>query len=309
MDFRELQYVVSIAKQQNITRASEEVYVSQPTLSKFVQNLEHYLGQPLFRRVGNRFLLTYAGERYVEKARAMLAMKKELDQELQDILKKDIGELKIAFPIMRGNYMLPCTLPVFRREFPRVKVNVQEANSAVLEDMILDGEIDLAFFTLPIRHPDVTYEIINHEEVVLIMNRDHPMAKEGIKKPECRYPWMDVRKLKDEEFIVQRPDQRTRQIMMDEIFHNAGFQPRITMEIRNILASVELAASGYGMSFVGETHLRHIPLKTKPACFSVGSHGPKKIPGTTTSFVAAWRRGIYLPNYAQRFIAIVKEFT
>jgi DNA-binding transcriptional LysR family regulator len=302
MDFRELTYIVSIAKQKNITRASEEVYVSQPTLSKFVQNLERYLGQPLFRRLGNKFLLTYAGERYVEKAKVILALKKELDQELSDILREDIGELKIAFPIMRGTYMLPCTLPVFRKEFPKVKVTVKEANSAALEDMILDGEIDLAFFTLPIRHPDITYEIINQEEVVLIMAPDHPLVKEGVVKPDCAYPWMDMTKLKDESFIMHMPDQRTQQIV-DRLFDDWGLKPQVSLTIRNILASVELASSGYGMTFVGKTHLNHIQPKVKPACFSVGT------PHTITGFVAAYRQGIYLPNYAQRYIRIVKEFT
>ncbi|MDR0400610.1 MAG: LysR family transcriptional regulator [Treponema sp.] len=302
MDFRELQYIVSIAKQQNITRASEEVFVSQPTLSKFVQNLENNLGQPVFRRLGNKFLLTYAGERYVEKARAILGLKRELDLELSDILKKDIGELKIAFPIMRGAYMLPCTLPVFRREFPRVKLTVKEANSDMLEDMILSGEIDLAFFTLPIRRPDLACEVIKKEEVVLVMSRAHPLAGSGIKKAECTYPWIDVQKLKGEAFIMQLPDQKTRQIA-DQIFHSLNFEPQVSLEIRNIPASVELAAGGYGLAFVSETHLRHIALKEKPACFSAGS------PNTMTSFVAVYRKGIYLPHYAQRYIQIVKEFT
>jgi DNA-binding transcriptional LysR family regulator len=302
MDFRELQYIVSIAKQQNITRASEEVFVSQPTLSKFVQNLENRLGQPLFRRLGNKFLLTHAGERYLEKAKAMLNMKKELDQELADILKKDIGELKIAFPIMRGTYMLPCTLPVFRKEFPRIRVSVKEANSAVLEGMILDGEIDLAFFTLPIRHPDISYDIIKEEEVVLVMNAAHRLAGTGVKRADCKYPWIDMKKLEAETFIMQCLDQRTRQVA-DQIFRDVTMIPKISLEIRNILASVELAAGGYGITFVTETHLRHIPLKETPACFSVGS------PKTMTSFVAAYRRGIYLPHYAQRYIRIVQDFT
>jgi DNA-binding transcriptional LysR family regulator len=302
MDFRELQYVVSIAKQQNITRASEEVFVSQPTLSTFVQNLEKKLGQPLFRRLGNKFLLTYAGERYVEKAKIILGMKKELDQELADILKKNIGELKIAFPIMRGTYMLPCTLPVFREEFPGVRVSVKEADSATLEAMILEGEIDLAFFTLPIRHPDIVYDIIKEEEIVLVMNAAHPLAGTGIPKGGCKYPWLDVKNLQDETFIMQRLDQRTRHIT-DQILHDAAICPRNSLEIRNILASVRLAAEGYGITFVSETHLRHIPLQDKPACFSIGR------PKTMTSFVAAYRRGIYLPHYAQRYVRIVKEFT
>jgi len=301
MDFRELQYVVSIAKQQNITRASEEVFVSQPTLSKFVQNLEHCLGQPLFRRLGNKFLLTYAGERYVEKAKAMLSMKKELDEELSDILKKDIGELKIAFPIMRGTYMLPCTLPVFRMEFPRVKVTVSEANSAVLEDMILDGEIDLAFFTLPITSPDICYDTIKEEEIVLAMNAGHPLISESVTRAGCKYPWIDLTKLKDETFILQRPDQRTRNTT-DQLLQEYNIVPKVSLNIRNILAAVELAARGYGITFVGENHLRHINPKEKPACFSVGK------PKTMTSFVAAYRRGIYLPVYAQRYIQIVREF-
>jgi DNA-binding transcriptional LysR family regulator len=302
MDFRELQYIVSIAKQQNITRASEELFVSQPTLSKFVQNLEKKLGQPLFRRLGNKFLLTYAGERYVEKAKAILGAKKDLDKELADILKKNIGELKIAFPIMRGTYMLPCTLPVFRKEFPGVRVSVKEANSAVLEEMILNGEIDLAFFTLPIRHPDISCDIIKEEEVVLVMSASHPLAGAGVDKAGCKYPWLDMEKLKDEPFIIQRLDQRTRHIS-DQIFREANIKPRIALEIRNILASVELAAGGCGITFVSETHLRHISLKEKPACFSVGS------PKTMTHFVAAYHRGVYLPHYAQRYIQIVKDFT
>ena len=302
MDFKELRYVVSIAKHQNITRASEEVYVSQPTLSKFVQNLEYILGQPIFRRLGNKFLLTYAGERYVEKAIAMLDIKKSLDQELDDILKKDIGILNIAFPITRGTYMLPCTLPVFRKEYPQVKVTVTEANSDILEDMILNGDIDIAFFTLPIKHSDVTYDIIKEEEVLMVMSADHPLAGEGIPKEGCKYPWFDLTKLKDEIFIIQRGDQRTRQIT-EQTMHNMNITPKNSLEIRNIQASVELAASGYGITFVSESHLRHIVPKTAPAIFSIGK------PKTMTSFVAAYRVGIYLPHYAQRYIQIVKDFT
>ena len=302
MDFRELKYVVSIAKHQNITRASEEVYVSQPTLSKFVQNLEYILGQPIFHRLGNKFLLTYAGERYVEKAIAMLDIKKSLDQELDDILKKDIGVIKIGFPIMRGTYMLPCTLPVFRKEYPQVKVTVTEANSDTLENMILNGEIDIAFFTLPVRHDDVTYDIIKEEEVLMIMGADHPLAGTGIPKEGCKYPWFDLTTLKDDIFIVQREDQRTRQIT-EQAIHDVNITPKNSLEIRNILASVELAASGYGITFVSESHLRHIVPKAKPAIFSIGN------PKTITSFVAAYRVGIYLPHYAQRYIQIVKDFT
>ena len=113
MDFKDLSYVLAIARYQNITKAANSLYVTQPTLTKFLQNLESELGQKLFRKLGHRFVLTYAGERYVEKASEILNLKKELDQEMNDIVKNNYGSLKIAFPTMRGTYMLPCTLPIF----------------------------------------------------------------------------------------------------------------------------------------------------------------------------------------------------
>ena len=81
MDFKDLSYVLAIAKYQNITKAANALYITQPTLTKFLQNLESDLGQKLFRKLGHRFVLTYAGERYVAKATEILNLKKELDQE------------------------------------------------------------------------------------------------------------------------------------------------------------------------------------------------------------------------------------
>ena len=69
MDFRELTYVMAIAKHKNITKAAESLYLTQPTLSKFLKALEEEVGQPLFRRLGNKYIPTYAGERYIERAR------------------------------------------------------------------------------------------------------------------------------------------------------------------------------------------------------------------------------------------------
>lgn len=302
MDFRDLNYIIAIAKHQSVTKAANKLFVSQPTLSKFIQNIEKELGQPLFKRLGNKFFLTYAGERYVQKAQEILLVKKELDQELSDIIRENIGELKIAFPIMRGTYMLPCTLPMFHTKFPQVKITVREANSAVLEDMLLHGDIDLAFFNLPIKSPDIDYEVISHEEVILIMSPEHPMANHGIHKSDCKYPWINLHSLKDEGFILQRPDQRLRQIA-DKLFKDADIAPNILLSIRNILASVRLAGKGYGITFVTETHLRNMNLINELVLFSVGT------PKTTANFVAAFRKGIYLPHYAREYIKIVKEFT
>ena len=165
--------------------------------------------------------------------------------------------------------------------------------------MILSGDIDLAFMVLPDRHQDITYEVLSEEELMLIMSPEHSLAKEGITKEGCKYPWMDMAKLKDEQFILQWPDQRTRQTT-DKIFRDVGIKPNIILTIRNIYAAVELAADNYGLTFVSEAPFRYIQTRVRPLCFSVGN------PNTIFNLTAAYHRNVYLPLYTQEFINILK---
>lgn len=302
MDFKDLSYILAVAKYQNITKAAESLYITQPTLTKFVQNTEKQLNQKLFKKLGNRFVLTYAGERYVAKATEILNLKKELDQEMGDIVKNNAGSLKIAFPTMRGTYMLPCTLPIFNSLYPNVHIEILESHSSMLENMLLSGEADIAFFNLPINSENIDYEIISHEELLLVLSGNHPLAAKAQKLNGCKYPWMDLHLLDEENFILQIPGQRTRQTV-DQLLKACSFTPKVKIQTGNIPAAVELASKGYGACFVTETHLKHIHPEKKVSYFSVGN------PCTTVDFVCAYRKGSYVPYHAREYIKIVKDFT
>ena len=302
MEFNDLHYVLALGKHGDLGRAAKEAGVAESEFLAAVRRHEQELGEPLFKILGEEYRLTYAGERYIEKARQIIYLKRELEQELNDIHQRDVGELKIAFPIMRGTYMLPCTLPVFSGKYPNVKVIVHEANSEAIEEMLLAGETDLAFFTLPIHSEDIVHKVIKEEEVVLVLSPQHPLADIGVNKPDCRYPWADIRRFQDEPFILQKRDQRTRHIG-ERLFDESGIEPRVAVYVRNILASVQLAANGYGVTLASESHMRHIKTDVEPVCFSVGK------PCTKTNFVAAWRRGASLPQFALDYIDIVQKFT
>jgi len=300
MDFRELQYILAIARHLNITRAAEELYVSQPTLSKFIQKLETEIGQPLFKRIGNRFALTYAGEVYVEKAKHILELKKSLDSELADIIQNDRGELNVAFPTMRGTYMLPDTLPIFRERFPHVKVNVFESNSTTIDDLLLQGDVDIAFYNLTRVHPSLEYEVIRREEIVLVASGSNPVCQFAQDHTDCRYPWLPLDAIADQLCILTSRRQRTRQIV-EHLLDENNIELRQVMEISNILAGIQLAARGYGVTFTSECHLRHMQLPEGTRIFSVGN------PNVSFDFVAASRKGLYLSSYAQSFISIVTQ--
>lgn len=302
MDFKDMSYVIAVAKYQNITKAANSLYITQPTLTKFIQNLEQNLGQKLFKKAGNRFLLTYAGERYVEKAGEILQLKKELDYEMSDIIKSDIGVLNIAFPMMRGTYLIPCTLPIFKSLYPNVKIHIRESASSSLEAMILSGETDLAFFNAPVKSREVDCEIISHEEMLLVMSNRHPLAGSGVRRDGYRYPWFDLAGLVDDIFILQEPGQRSRQVV-DRVLQDLNIVPKKTLVTSNIHAGAELASKGYGIAFVTDTHLKHMNFHDQISCFSFGRHR------TIIDFVAAYRKNSYLNYHAMEYIKIVKDFT
>lgn len=258
-------------------------------------------GLKLFRRVGNRYLLTHAGERYMEKASQILALKGDLDAEMADIVKREVGEVSVAFASMRCTYMLPCTLPEFHRTHPNVKVNVFEGNSDENDRRLLDGQVEAAFYSKPSElNPQIQYETLGKDELLICTCAGHPLGRFAKPNPASRYPKLELPLLKNEQIIMMRPQQRTRQIL-DAILKEEKIKYDNVTCTGNLPAIMELVALGYGVSFVHEAHLRH-RAETRPIdCYSFGE------PRVVTDFVAATRKGSYVSRYTRGFIDIVRR--
>ena len=300
MDFRELNYVLAIAKYQNITKAADALYVSQPTLSKFLISLESELGLKLFRRLGHKYVLTYAGERYVDYAARIRRLKTDLDVELADIIKNDVGVLNLAFARMRCTYMLPGTLPEFRKLHPNVKVNLFEGNSDENDRRLLDGQVDVAFYSRPsTENPLLSYEALDEEELLIVTCKDHPIGRFASPNPGGR-PVLDLALLEKEPVILMRPEQRTRQLT-DALFQERKLRFDNVLYTSNLPAIMGLVSRGYGVSFIFEPHLRHRAERFALDCYSIGQGR------VVTEFVAAYRKGSYLSSYARDYIRLVRD--
>ena len=300
MDFKELQYILCIARNQNLTKASQELYISQPSLSKFLRNLENSMGIKLFNRLGNKFVLTYAGERYVDYAKRILLIKKDFNDEMNDISAMRDGRLNIAFPQTRCSYMAPVILPEFKAAYPNIKVNLFEATSNDLEQLLLNGKVDIAIFNGPVNHSELACEILGKEEIVLVVSENHPLAHCGNIIEGNKYPWIDIEQFKNDNFILHYPEQRTEQIST-QIFNEKKFVPRVILRTHSTEGAVRLAASGFGVCFVSENHMKHISLESKPVLFSVGNAR------TEVELLAVYRKGAYLPQYAKDYIRIANK--
>lgn len=300
MDFKELQYITCIARNQNLTKASRELYVSQPSLSKFLHNLEDNIGIKLFDRLGHKFVLTYAGERYVDYAKRILLIKKDLDDEINDLSALRDGRLNIAFPQTRCAFMAPAILPEFREANPNIKVNLSEASTNDIEQLLLNGKVDIAVLNGPVSHPDLAFEMLSKEEIILVVSKNHPLANCGQIIEGNKYPWIDIEKFKNDNFILHYPNQRTQQIAA-QILNEKKIVPNVILRTHSIEGALRLAALGFGICFASESHIKHISLEITPNLFSIGSFK------TEVELLAVFRKGAYLPQYAKDFINLAKK--
>lgn len=302
MDFREISFVNAIAKYQNITKAAEALYITQPALSKFLISLEKDLGLKLFRKAGNKYILTYAGERYLDAAKKILDIKSSLDAELADIIKRDVGVLNIGMPTMRCTYMLPKTLPEFEKFYPNVKINLFEGNSSLIDKRLIEGEIELAFYSKPNEiNPLLEYETLANEELLICTCKNHKLKDLAFYNPSSPYPKIKLSLLKNERLILLSAQQRTGQISRYYL-QKSGTKFENVLYIENMPAVMDLVEAGYGVAFIFESHLRyHVYNSGGIDGYSFGN------PKVTSDFVAAYRKNMYLPAYARKFIEVSKQ--
>ncbi|WP_215698518.1 LysR family transcriptional regulator [Clostridium sp. MCC353] len=301
MTLQEMQYFVSIAKCGTLTGAAKELYLTQPTLSKFIAAQEKIIGAPLFKRVNNRYIPTYLGQRYLERAQAILGLAHSLDLEISELLGSHVDHISLGFTAMRIALTLPDVLPVFKKMYPNVEVDITVAHSMELEEKVLNGSLDAAFITTPAYRKDLNYEMIFNEEFLLAAPPNWKGGHHGILTSQSRYPWVDLCTLKNEPFIYQPAMTRNRQ-MADKLFLQAGFLPKVVVELENVSACLGLVASGYGFSFVSESLCAVARLSDNmPQFFSVGS------PPFTTSYCGIYRTNSYLSKYTRCFINLVKN--
>jgi DNA-binding transcriptional LysR family regulator len=300
MDFKELQYVLYIAKNNSISKAARELYISQPSLSKYLQNLERNLDIKLFERMGNNFILTYAGEKYIKCAREILRIKKGLDDEFFDIVNHRKGRLNVACSIIRSPYLIPETVPKFKEKYPNVEINfLEEIESNKLDKFLINGDADIAIFNYSGNNSMLGCELLKNEEIILAVNRNHPLANEGKQIEGCKFPWIDIKRFKDDKFIINYPEQKSGEIA-EKIFDKMNIKPKVVLKTRSIECAIRLVSCGFGVSFGSETHLKYINLENRPIYFSIGE------PKITVKLFVVYRKDSYLPQYVQDYINIVQ---
>lgn len=290
LEFRQLYYVIQVAKDLSFSKAAANLHIAQPSLSQQISKLETELSIKLFHRNPHQISLTEAGQRFCERARSIVDMLEQLSKEMEDELDLEQGNVVIGCLPMTGTHVLPRVLPVFHSKYPAISIQLIEDTTERLESDTSQGKIDVTLLSIPIGSSALEFEPVFLEEILCVLPESHPLERSQIVS-------LDV--LAQEPFIVLKKGQGFRQIVFD-LCQSAGFTPRVVFESSNIETVQSLVAAGMGVALVPSLVSRSQNLDFPPIY--------KKIEGAPTrTLVAAYKKGRYQSRAARAFIEVMKE--
>lgn len=180
-----------VARRRSFTKAAEELYITQPAVTKHIRELESHFELSLFERSGNRKIsLTPAGEVLLRHTDRLSSLYKELEFEMNAMLSQQKGVLKIGASTTIAQYIIPPILAQFHSRFKDIKVSLLTANTEQIENALLNKEIDLGIIEGHTRNPDLNYHEFIQDEIVLAAGSgNQAFRKEAIKPDELKkYP-------------------------------------------------------------------------------------------------------------------------
>lgn len=249
MDIKYLNYILAIADRKNMTKAAEELYVSQSSLSQYLSRLEQELGTSLFNRTKGELSLTPAGELYVQTARKVVAMQKDLYQEIGNISSK--GHISIGATSNFALRMLSEIIPSYKKEFPNVTIEISEVGLPALKKMMMEESIDIGIASAPNIAPFKGQAYVLREEPIFFaVSRSHPYAQKNtggtIAIDEL------IANFQDDQFIMSKRGASIR-ILVNGLFDQQDFVPKIICETNTISTTRKMVAANVGVAFIGES--------------------------------------------------------
>ncbi|MDI4662733.1 LysR family transcriptional regulator [Xanthobacter autotrophicus] len=289
MELRTLKVFVEVVRQGGFSHAAKALFSTQPTVSKAVKQLEDELGVPLLDRIGHRSQLTAAGEIVYRRALTLLAEREGLIAELDDLRGLRRGSLRLGLPPLGASTLFAPLFAIFRARYPGIDIRLTEHGSKRLEEMLLEGEVELAGSLIPVR--DVfDAQPVRREPLMAVLPKAHPLAGDES---------TGIAALASSPFILFEGGFALNQVLEDACARN-GFAPQVAARSGQIDFIVELAGAGLGIAFLPRT------IAEQRATPSVALTRLDE-PGTEWQMAIVWRQGSYLSHAARAWLELTRE--
>lgn len=240
----QLQIFEAIAQHGSFTRAAEELFLTQPTVSQQMKQLTKAIGVPLYEQIGKRIYLTDAGKAVLEVGRDISQRFNDLEMTLADIKGLKQGNLKLA-AITTAKYFVPRILGTFRQRYPGINISLQIANRQQILDRLSDNLDDLYFIGQPPEDLEINLRHFLDNPLVVIAPRNHPLAQEKL---------ISLERLIEEPLIMRESGSGTR-MAVESFFAENRLKMRVEMEIGSNEAIKQAIVGGLGLSILSRHSL------------------------------------------------------
>ncbi len=240
MDFYQLVYFRKVALARSISRAAEELLITQPAVSKRIRSLEEELGAKLFDRIGKKIFLTKTGEVLFAHAEKVLRDLDEAKTAVRDMSEQCAGELVIGTSDHISLHRLPGVLKAYITAFPKVDLKLRCHRSETVLDMVARNLVDLGVVTLPGIAPNLVMKVIWEDPMSLVFPKEHPLA--GRKT-------IALRDVTGYGMILPETGTTTRR-NIDAAFTKKRLLPKVAMEVAYIETIKGLVKAGLGISIL-----------------------------------------------------------
>lgn len=232
---RQLEVFAAAAREENFSRVSEALHLTQPAVSMQIRQLEDVVGMALFDKVGRRKVLTEAGTTLLRYASRVLGELRDAEQALQALQGLAGGSITVGL-VSTAKYFAPRLLAMFSREHPAVEVRFVVGNRQTLVQLLKDNQIDLGVMGRPPGEVDTVSEPLADNPNVLVGPASHRLA---------RARRFDLQELRGDTFLQRETGSGTR-LMMEELFRAHLFKPTriVTMDSNETIKQAVIAGLG-----------------------------------------------------------------
>jgi DNA-binding transcriptional LysR family regulator len=242
IELRHLRYFLAVAEELNFGRAAERLNITQPSLSRQIQNLEKELSIILFERNQRQIKLTPPGQILLAEVEQILIRFDQGIQVVKRASRGEIGQLTVGFQGSSVYDIIPISVKSFRDRFPDVEVIMQPMETSEQVIAIAENNLDIGFVIPPITDANLKMEILLQEPLVLALPENHPLAAQSE---------IAIAALANEPLILASRDRGCglhEQIF--EIYQRAGLSPNVVCAAREMQVMLGFVAAGIGIALL-----------------------------------------------------------
>lgn len=243
LNLHHLRVFAAVAEHRGFSRAAVALRLSQPAVSKTVQELERQVGLALFDRAGRSPRLTDAGEILFARARELFGVERVAEEELGALRGLERGVLRVGASTTVATYFLPQLLARFHEQHPGVTLRVLSANTRAIARKLLEGRLDIALVEGPVSHERISVIPWREDELVIIAPATHRLV---------RRKRVVAADLVGEPFILREPGSGTRAVAEVALAEH-GVHPSATVQFGSTEAIKQAVAAGLGLAVVSRS--------------------------------------------------------